>query len=235
MNLFVGLAVYGVMVWAFTHERLEFLLSSDERFEFIHPVVPMKIFHAYIAITVYAGVWAVKRVLWDRWRGGRFIPWPQITMSIAVMASFLLPYLFVPLSAMPLAVAIATIYHNIQYFGFVWLFERHRSADIATAQLPLQLPQRLAFEGAWKRFFGMALLFSMAVITIYVSVPKQMGTVLIYFIALSHYLIDGQIWRRDQNRAVAPFIARMSAMKPLPQETADRPLASVIPLRFTRS
>ena len=121
--------------------------------------------------------------------------------------------MFIPISAMPLAVAIATIYHNVQYFGFVWLFERSRSIELKQAGESLQVPQRLAFQKGWKSYFGIALAYSILVIAVYLVTPSFVGLTFIYFLGLSHYIIDGYIWRHDINRGMGPVIHRLALGK----------------------
>jgi hypothetical protein len=205
LNLFFGLASFGVLVWVFTHPDVRFLMSSDESYRFVHPVVPWRLYQLYLAVTAAAGVVGLKRAIYDRIRAGKFVPWPQLGLMAAALASFWGPYAVLPLSAMPLAMAIATIFHNVQYFGFVWLYERGRAGGGAAG-----LSHRLAVAGRWKGFFGLGLLFSFAVIAVYKALPHQFGTFTIYFIGVSHYLIDGSIWRGRDNRHLGPAIAQIA-------------------------
>ena len=210
MNVFFGLAANAVRVWAFTHEKVRYLLSQDEGYDLLHPVIPMNVYYLYMGATAAAGVWAAKRAVYDRWRAGRFIPWPQISLVIIAVLTYIVPYFFIPLEAMPLAMAIGTIYHNVQYFGFVWMFERHRSEELASTGAPLQLPQRLAFDGNWRKYFAIALAYSFLVIAVYLATPRSVGLTFIYFIGLAHYIIDGYIWRRDHNKLLGPVVARLA-------------------------
>lgn len=217
LNLFFGLAVFGVVVWAFTKPELTYFLLPEEKYRFVHPVVPWEIFRLYEAVTLAAGAWGFKRAVIDRARDGKFIPWPQLSLMALALATFIVPYLFLPIEAMPLAVAIATVFHNVQYFGFVWLYERNRTEDLPQYEALLGTPQRLAREGAWKHYFGYALAFSGAVIAIYVSLPHQAGAFVIYFLAVSHYIVDGYLWRRDRNRAMPRVVDRMAGIALRPE------------------
>lgn len=210
MNLFFGLAANAVLVWAFTHVKVRYLLSQDEGYDLIHPVIPMDVYHLYLGATAAAGVWAVKRSVYDRWRAGKFIPWPQLSLMAIAILTYIVPYFFIPLEAMPLAMAIGTIYHNVQYFGFVWMFERHRSAELSASGAELQLPQRLALEGAWRKYFTIALAYSFLVIAVYLATPRSVGLTFIYFIGIAHYIIDGYIWRRDNNKLLGPVVGRLA-------------------------
>lgn len=199
MNLFFGLAANLILVWTFTHPHIEYLLSRESSHELIHPVVPWNFFLVYAAGTFVVGVYGLKRAVWDRYRQGKFIPWPQLgLMSVAILV-YIVPYFFMGLDAIPIPVAIATIFHNVQYFGFVWAFERHRSKELETAQHVLGLPQRLALRNSWTTYGLLALVYSFSVIGIYFILPRAYGLAFIYFIGLAHYIIDGYVWRRDTN------------------------------------
>jgi hypothetical protein len=112
---------------------------------------------------------------------------------------------------MPVAVAIGTIFHNVQYFGFVWLFERHRCEELRAANLPLHFPQRLVREKSWVKYFSISIVYSFAMVVFSVVTPHQMGMCLIYFLSVAHYVIDGYIWKRDHNRLLSPVLARIAA------------------------
>lgn len=211
MNLFFGFAANAVVVWVFTHKQVRYLLSSDEGYDLVHPQIPEQIFHAYLAFTAIVGAYAFKRAVFDRASAGKFIPWPQILLMLIAVATYIVPYFFIPLEAMPLAIAIGTIYHNVQYFGFVWMFERYRSEELARTQFPLELPQRLAMQGSWKSYFGLAFSYSFLIIAFYLLTPKHVGLTFIYFVGIAHYIIDGYIWRRDNNKLLSPVMARLAA------------------------
>jgi hypothetical protein len=205
LDLFFLLASWLIVVWAFTHPEIKYLLSADDFYMLVYPQIPMLLFYCYIGLTISAGIYALKRNIYDRWKSGKFIPWPQITLMTIAIATYIVPYAFIPIEAMPLAVAIGTIYHNIQYFGFVWLFERERSQELAKISLSLEIPQKLALLGSWKGYFSLSLLYSFVMVAVYLISPKSFGLVLIYYIAFAHYIIDGYIWKRQNNSFLKKF------------------------------
>lgn len=216
LNLFFGLAANGILVWAFTHSRIKYLLSADEFYDLVYPKVPMRILHLYTAITLLIGVWALKRSVWDRWRRDAFIPWPQLALMSVALATYIVPYFFITINEMPLAVAIGTIYHNLQYFGFVWLFERHRSEELVAAGFPLQLPQRYGFERSWVKYFSIAGVYSFLIVFFYFIAPHQMGLALIYFLGIAHYIIDGYIWKTSHNKMLPAVLNRLAGVPTAP-------------------
>ncbi len=209
-NLFFPLVLYGVLLWVFTHENVQYFLSLDEKYSLIYPVVPKNIFYVYCFITAIIGILALKKLTWDRKKQGKFIPWPQLSLMIIAMLTYIVPYFFIPVSAMPLAVAIGTIFHNIQYFGFVWLYEKYRSKELMAAKVSLPFHQRLVHHNAWIKYFSIALIYSLAMILFYLVTPKHIGMTLIYFVALSHYIIDGYMWKKDINKILTPVVNRIS-------------------------
>ena len=211
LNLFFGLAANGVIVWAFTHPTIRYLLSPDDSHELIHPVIPWKLFQIYAGITFVTGLYATKRVIFDRYRRGVFIPWPQIQLMAVALATYIVPYIFVPIEALPIPVAIATMFHNIQYFGFVWSFEKHRSADMEANQELMGIPQRLAAKKSWKTYFGLALDYSVAIVTLYTLLPKGYGLAVVYFTGIAHYIIDGYLWKSDINLKLRTIVSQWAA------------------------
>jgi hypothetical protein len=113
---------------------------------------------------------------------------------------------------MPVALAISTIFHSVQYFGFVWLYERKRTEDLPRYEALLGVPQRFARAGHWKQFFSLGLIFSSAVSFLYASLPQQAGAFVIYFIAASHYLVDAYLWSRGTNTAMPRVIDRLAGL-----------------------
>lgn len=213
LNLFFGLASFSVVVWAFTHERIDYLLSSDEKYQLIYPVIPMNLFYAYCAITSFVGVWAVKKSVFDRAAKKKFIPYPQLVLMFIALLTYIVPYLFIPITAMPLAVAIATMYHNVQYFGFIWLFENSRGKEIekaASGEEFKSYPLKLAAGGRWKTYFALAFIYSLLIVVFYKITPSQVGLTFIYFLGISHYIVDGIIWKRTNNKHVSVMISALT-------------------------
>ncbi len=210
LNLFFPLVLYGVLIWVFTHENVQYFLSINEKYNLIYPVIPKNIFYVYCLITTIIGILALKKVTWDRKKQGKFIPWPQLSLMTIAMLTYIVPYFFIPVSAMPLAVAIGTIFHNIQYFGFVWLYEKYRSKELIAAKVSLPFHQNLVHRNAWIKYFSIALIYSVIMILFYLITPKHIGMTLIYFVALSHYIIDGYMWKKDINKTLTPVINRIS-------------------------
>jgi hypothetical protein len=203
-RVFLALGLHGVFAWAFTRSTIPFRFTNDERWMLIHPRVPDWFFQLYVAVTCAVGAYAAKRLIWDRLRRRAFVPVPQIGVIAAAIVSYAAPFFVVKMDDIPLSIAIGTMYHNIQYYGFVWMFERRRASQWARQGAPLQMPQRLAARGAWAGYFGMALVYSAIIGVLYQFLPRAAGLVLVYTVTVSHYLVDGFVWRRKHNRDVAP-------------------------------
>lgn len=211
INLFLGLGLHTVLIWAFTKEHIPFLLSADAMYELIYPRLPWWLFEVYVAITCAVGIWGLKRCLWDRYHAGKFLPWPQLGLIAVSLATYVVPYLFVPIEAIPVSVAIGTIFHNIQYFVFVWIAEKYRAKELREKEIPLQSWQKIIHDQRWKSFLGISLFYSFAIIVLFSLIPTSAGLVLIYFLAFAHYIIDGLIWRRQNNKLLSPTLKRMAS------------------------
>lgn len=213
LNIFFPLVLYGVLIWVFTHENVQYFLSLEEKYNLIYPVVSKNIFYTYCILTGLLGFFAIKKVTYDRRKNGKFIPWPQLSLMTIAILTYVVPYFFIPVSAMPLAVAIGTIFHNVQYFGFVWLYEKHHSKELLEAKNHLSFHLSLVNKNSWIKYFSIAFLYSLLMILFYLVTPKQIGMTLIYFIALSHYVIDGYIWKKDINKNLSLVVNRISIAK----------------------
>nr|BFD31453.1 hypothetical protein GTC16762_10710 [Pigmentibacter ruber] len=213
LNLFFPLALYSILLWVFTHENVQYFLSLDEKYNLIYPVIPKNIFYTYCAVTAVIGIIGLKKAIYDRNKQGRHIPWPQLSLMLIAILTYIVPYFFIPVTAMPLAVAIGTIFHNVQYFGFVWLFEKYRTKEMNEANISITFYQKLVSKNAWIKYFSIALTYSIMMIIFYLITPKHVGMTLIYFMALSHYIIDGYMWKKDINKTLSPVLHRISIAK----------------------
>lgn len=201
-----GLIAGSPMIWAFTHEEIRYLLTPNDYHLFIHPVIPIHLFYLYALVTALLFVYGLKRTVVDRMIASKFVPWPQVSLLIVSALVYTVPFYLIPLEALPVSVAIGTIFHNIQYFGFVWAFESSRSMGMEKSGLKLGLPQKLARSGAWKSYFSIALVYSFAIVALYVLLPKTFGLGLMYFVGLSHYIVDGLVWRRNVNFSMSKVL-----------------------------
>jgi hypothetical protein len=211
INWFLGLGLHTVLIWAFTKDKIPFLLTADAMYELVYPRLPWWLFEAYLVVTAVALVWGLKRCVYDRHRAGKHIPWPQLGLIAVAITTYVVPYVFVPIEAIPLSVAIGTIFHNIQYFVFVWIAEKHRATELVHQQIALQGWQKIVHTRKWKSFLGITLFYSFAIIILFTLIPTSAGLVMIYFLAFSHYIVDGLIWRRENNKLLGPTIRRLAA------------------------
>lgn len=212
INVAFGLSLGGVVIWAFTHPKILFLLSADDLYHLIYPRLSMSFFYVYTLFTIILTIYGLKRCIWDRIVNHKFVPWPQLGLMLMAFLTFVGPYFFIPIQALPVAVAIGTIFHNIQYFVFVWIFEKNRSMELMK-QMPgtkLTKSQNWTTKGAAFKYFGTALGFSAVVIFLYLILPRSIAMVFIYFLAFAHYLIDGHIWKSHHNSMLTSTLHRMA-------------------------
>lgn len=213
INWFLGLGLHTVLIWAFTQERIPFLLSADAMYELVYPRLPWWIFEAYLVVTAVALIWGLKRCLYDRFQQNKHLPWPQLGLISVAILTYVVPYVFIPIAAIPVSVAIGTIFHNIQYVVFVWLAEKYRAQELVEREIPLSGIQNLVNDQRWKSFLGVSLFYSFAVVAVFSFLPTGLGLFLIYFLALAHYIIDGLIWRRENNKWLGPMLKRMASFE----------------------
>lgn len=211
LNLGFGLTLSSVIVWIFTYPRVQFLLSADSMYDLIYPQVPFHLFLWYTGISVALFLYGIYKVTWGRYKSGKLIPWPQILLMVMALASYFIPFSCLPISALPVGVAIATMYHNIQYFGFVWLYEGKRGELRKEQNLPLSKMGLWATRQNWVAFFGVALAYSFLIVGIYGIWPTRLLLVTIYFLAFAHYIIDGYIWTSQHNKGLGGVLQRLTA------------------------
>lgn len=213
LNLGFGLCIFSSLVWLCTHEEVKFLLSAEDQYKLIYPRLSFDFFIAWLSVSVVVFLSGFFSLWYKRRKKGLWMPWPQIVLMIMALATYSVPFVLLPLEALPIGVAIATMFHNIQYFGFVWIFEKTRGVIRSEEKKPLRLMERFAVDKKWHLFLGIAFAYSLLMVGLYGVSHSRLILVLIYFLAFAHYIIDGLIWRPKVNlklSAVLKSLARYS-------------------------
>ena len=186
--------------WVWLQPQFEVVVGV-QRFLLLHPVLPAwALAPLGVAILWYGARTA--RGLAARHRAGRPFPLGHLVLAGTAMASYVAAFGLVPPQDYLLTVAIFITYHDIQYAGFVWHFQRSRSAIAAQAGTPLDLVHRLALENRALPYFGLAFLFSLVVVGVIVAVPPAVALAVIVLHNNLHYFMDGTIWQRKHNPLV---------------------------------
>jgi len=102
------------------------------------------------------------------------------------------------------------MFNNIQYFGFVWLFEKTRGGLKQGSRASLRPMERWAVGNKWGTFLGVSFLYSLLMVGMYGVSHSKLVLSLIYFLAFAHYIIDGLIWRTDVNLSLKSVIKSWS-------------------------
>ncbi len=210
LNVFLLFSLFSVLIWAFTQEEVRFLLSADAQYNLWYPRLPHRFFVLWVVVTAVLGIWGVKRAYWDRWRQGKYLPIPQGATMLVATLTYVVPYFYLPLSALPISIAIGTMYHNIQYFGFVWLYEKNYAHVRQAEGGDLSHLQTISYQGDWKRYFSYAFLYSLSIFLLYGLLPHHWMLPVIYFLAFSHYLVDGVMWQKKHNGNLSPVLRRLA-------------------------
>lgn len=172
-----------------------------QRFVLLHPQLPAWALLPLGAAMAWFGVQAVAGLA-ARHRAGRPFPAGHLVLAGAALASYVVAFGLVPPRDYLLTVAIFITYHDLQYAGFVWHFQRSRSAIEAEAGTPLDAIHRWAHERRALPYFGAAFLFSLAVVGVIVAVPPAVALAVIVLHNNLHYFMDGCIWQRKHNPLV---------------------------------
>lgn len=210
LDAFLALGSFAMVVWLFGEEHLAWGNGGPDDFEPVYVAVPRWLFAVYVLATLVAAAATVMRTIVARHRAGKLVPWPQIAIATtAVLANNAL-FVVTPPRDTLLVVTVASSFHIVQYFGFVWLFERNRTPDLPDPALP----QRLVLRGSALGFFGIALAYSAVLVGCAVLEPVVVGAFVITYSNVSHYLVDGVIWSGSWNPGVSPAVRRLAGASP---------------------
>jgi hypothetical protein len=186
--------------WVWLQPEFEVVIGV-QRFTLLHPVLPAWALLPYLAAMAWFGgraAWALAA----RRRAGRPLPVGHLVLAGAAAVSYVAAFGLVPPKDYLLTVAIFITYHDIQYAGFVWHFQRSRSEVEAEMGTPLDAIHRWALERKALPYFGVAFLFSLAILAVLVAVPPAVALAVIVLHNNLHYFMDGCIWQRKHNPLV---------------------------------
>jgi len=140
------------------------------------------------------------RLLWARHVAGKPLPTAHLVSALTSGLSYLVAFACVPAQDYLLTLAIFISFHDLQYFGFVWHFQRRRAERLADEGVALDPIHRWAGANQWGRYFGLAFAFSLGLVALLSAMPTTAGLTIVVFHNTLHYLMDGWIWKR-QNHA----------------------------------
>lgn len=151
------------------------------------------------ALAWYAGRWAWRTAARVR-RGDRF-PVPQAVIGGGAVLHLGLASL-VPNDQFFLTLALVGSYHNLQYFAFCYTHHHLRAvADPAATDLY----SRLARERRWGWWFVIPLVAGIVFVALAAALPPLWNAVLLNGAMISHYFVDGAIWRRKYYPRMGEF------------------------------
>lgn len=168
---------------------------GPQKFTLLHPVLPEWTTWPYlVALGWYAG--RAARELARRQREGK--PWPHAHFLVGGVAalSYAAAFGLVPTRDYLLTVAIFITYHDLQYAGFVWHFQRLRGEHEAGRGVRLDAIHRWAREGKAVPYFALAFLYSAAVFGLMLILPGLVAMAFVTFQTMVHQIMDGWIWKR---------------------------------------
>jgi hypothetical protein len=172
-----------------------------QRFTLLHPVLPGWTLLPYAAALAWFGG-RTAMTLAVRKREGRPFPTGHFVLAGAALASYAAAFGLVPPRDYLLTVAIFITYHDLQYAGFVWGFQRVRAEVEHVHGTTLDRIHRWALERKALPYFGAALAFSFAVVGAIAVSPPALALVLVVLHNNLHYFMDGRIWQRKHNPLV---------------------------------
>jgi hypothetical protein len=216
LNIFFAMASLIVIVHSFGEPILFHPLAWDrqEYFRFIHPYLSKNFFYVFVFTTLAIGIIAFKRAIWDRYRNHKIIPWPQLSLITISTLSYCIPFFVCRGTQVQLGFAylVHEFFHNVQYWGVVWLTEGVRSAELANSSgiSALAFPQRFALKGNWKGYFGASFCYAAGLLFLYKFSPQYIGLTVVFLVSFAHFIVDGYLWRRDSNKLLSVVLGKLA-------------------------
>jgi len=150
----------------------------------------------------------VTGVLWDRCRSGVALGGARLVFLASVMISFGVPFMVIKHGTT--AFAAAACWHGLQYMGIVWFYNRRRFGG-RPAEAGARLVSWVSQPGRGWAFLGLLWLLIGSVYAL-VEVLFVWGTEATFIqvvsmtwvcLSLSHYWVDGLIWRMRKPQIAA--------------------------------
>ena len=161
------------------------------------PVVVPVVLTAMLAW--YAARWTYRTAARVR-RGDRF-PVAQAVLAGGAAINLTLASL-VPNDQFFLTLALVGGFHNLQYFAFCYTHHHLRAAADPEAT---DLYSRLARERRWGWWFVLPVLAGLGYVALAASLPPMWNAALLNGAMISHYFVDGAIWRRKYYPRMGEF------------------------------
>lgn len=209
LNWFHFFAMNTLFVFSFTRPEISYQITYQHTLSLIYPHLPIETLYIYITAVATLGIWAFYRIVYLRhFINKKPLPWPQISLALLTISVASAMYLTLPPKAYMLLWIIPGFAHNMQYIGYVWLFERKRVMHIENSQ---SLPsQKLSFllelvkKNNWKTYFG--LIYGLTIFSIFIGLIgyELAALTLVHFLTIFHYIGDGFFWKKDINAHVKP-------------------------------
>ncbi|MEB3222131.1 MAG: hypothetical protein VKS61_08655 [Candidatus Sericytochromatia bacterium] len=189
-----GLAFALPVWWVWTMPSLDIVVDV-QRFRLLSPEVPSWTLWPYVATLVALALrcaWTLVR----RHRAGKPLPTAHLVLAAAAGLSYLAAFGLVPTRDYLLSLAIFITYHDLQYIGFVWMFQRRRAGWLVAAGHGLDFVHALAEANRPLPYLGLAGAFSLLVVGLIVALPPAGAIGVVVFVNVVHYLMDGMVWQR---------------------------------------
>lgn len=205
MYWFYGLAMNFIIIYAFSIPHVPYIIARGWQIDLWYPHFPQSLIQAYVGLTLLVGLWALKKSIYDRYINRKFLPVPQLLMMATTLSVSLSLYFILPPDAYMLMWIIPTLGHNIQYFGFVWLFEKKRVEIVEAENRPIEGTLKLVRDSQWIRYFSISYIATFLVLILsFLGGFQNLSVFLTYIATAFHYIGDGVLWKKTLNRHVVP-------------------------------
>lgn len=140
--------------------------------------------------------------LWRRHREGLAPPSAHLAIGGGAIANLVLASL-VPNEQFFLTLALVSSYHNLQYFAFCYTHHHQRASAEPDA---VDVFSRWAREGRFARWVALPIALGVGFAACIALLPAYWTAVAANAFMISHYFVDGNMWRRRYYPALGRFL-----------------------------
>lgn len=143
------------------------------------------------ALTAVSFAWVIQRTIIARVRRNLPVPWPQVSCALLPQLCLVPCYVVAPTHVVAMSITITSVFHAIQYWGFIGLFQASEANTDTSARV------------SYFRLIGFVTALGVLGLLL---IPFPWGFFLVNAFNLGHYLSDGFTWRISTQRHMQSFI-----------------------------
>lgn len=205
--LFYISAFVSCYVYVLSRPNFKHTIASPWLVELMHPPISTGFAEVCMSLSGIFFLLACYRIIYVRaWKKKLFFPIPQLLVLAGSLLQVVTFILVLPPSAWILLWLAPPLGHQIQYFGYSWLY-LEKSREISQPKIRIiDLVTRRGPVVFYLIFVGLsALIYSLGLLGLALVIALT-----IQLLSTAHYLIDGLIWKKNLNSDVKPVSFKLT-------------------------